>query len=298
MSPLAAASAALLVMGVATAARGALPAARVGPPAQQNRLSTALSTGLWTRCVSWWTTSSRARRLQVIAAGGCGLAGFALTRQPLVLAGLPALVIVLPPLLSAPANRDVAVLEALDRWVRLLIGSVSTGKSTADAIRATRAQLPPLLRAPVDAVIARLDARWTLDEALRAMADDLDSPDADAVVAALIVATRRGGVGSTDALRALGRHTRRRLAALREIEAERAKPRVVVRQVTAITVTVLAGVALVNPGYLAPYGSGAGQLVGALLLAAYLASLLMLRVVARPRHRERILQSAGGRRGR
>ena len=298
MSPLVAAGAALCAIGVLLTVRGLLAGAPGGSPGQRKRPSTGLSTGLWTRCVSWWTGSSRARRTQLLAAAAGGLAGFALTRQPLVLLGVPALVLMLPPLLSAPPNRDVAVLEALDRWVRLLIGSVSTGKSTADAIRATRTQLPEALRGPVGAVISRLDARWTLDAALGAMADELASPDADAVIAALIVATRRGGTGSAAALRALGEHTRRRLAALREIEAERAKPRVVVRQVTAVTAVVLAAVAVANPGYLAPYATVAGQLVGALLLAAYLGSLLVLRAVARPRRRERVLQQAGGHRDR
>lgn len=288
MTALVAASATLLLIGAVSLVLGLGSESDRGP-------GSGVLADLRARAVSWWTTAPRARRIRLAAAAGGGLAGFALTRQPLVLIGVPALVLVLPALLAGPADRDLLVLEALDRWVRLLIGSVSTGKSTVDAIRATRAQLPVVLRGPVNAVIARLDARWTLDASLRAMADELASPDADAVIAALIVATRRGGTGSAGALRALGEHTRRRLAALREIGTERAKPRIVVRQVTVITLAVLAGVALVSPGYMAPYASGAGQLVGALLLAAYLGSLVMLRTVARPRRRERVLQTAGGR---
>lgn len=293
MSLLVAVSAALLVIGVFALVRGLLAGPRREAPARGGH-PPAVPTGPWRRWSSRWTTIRRAHRARLAAAAAGGLAGFALTRQPLILVGVPALVVVLPPLLTDPPNRNAAVLGALDRWVRLLIGSVSTGKSTTDAIRSTRAQLPTVLRGPVGAVVARLDARWTLDAALRAMADELASPDADAVVAALVVATRRGGTGSVGALRALGEHTRRRLAALREIETERAKPRIVVRQVTAITLAVLTGASLASPGYMAPYASGAGQLVGALLLAAYLGSLVMLRAVARPERRERILQSAAG----
>ncbi|WP_415631112.1 type II secretion system F family protein [Propionibacterium sp.] len=200
------------------------------------------------------------------------------------------LVLVLPALLSTPVNRDIEILQAFDRWVRLLVGSVSTGKSLPDAVRATQHQVAPLLRRPVSQLIARFDARWPLDHALRALADDFASPDADAVVAAMVVAARRGGTGITSSLRALGDHTRHRLKSLREVETERAKPRMVVRQVTVITLAVLAGVAVLNPEYMAPYRSPVGQLVGALLFAGYLCALLMLRRVARPRPRERILQ--------
>lgn len=292
MTALVAASAALLIAGALLLVRGlwAGSSDEQSPRPGPSGGPAAALRGWWR---TWWVGAPRARRARVVVAVGAGLAGYALTRQPLLLIGLPALVIVLPALLASPPARDVLILEALDRWVRLIIGSVSTGKSTAEAIRATRAQLPALLRAPVGAVVARLDARWPLDAALGAMADELASPDADAVIAALIVASRRGGVGSSGSLRALGVHTRRRLAALREIETERARPRVVVRQVTTVTLAVLAGVALTSPGYLAPYASGLGQFVGALLLAAYLGSLVMLRVVARPRRRERILQGAG-----
>ncbi len=240
-----------------------------------------------------WHGATRAQQISWSLAVAGALVGYLLTRSLLVTGGVPALILVLPGLLSAPPNRDVEVLEACDRWVRLLIGSVSTGKSVPDAIRATRNQVAPVLRAPVDGLIARLDARWSTASALRAMADDLAHPDADAIIAALIVATRRGGTGTGDALRALGQHSRRRLQSLREIATERAKPRIVVRQVTLITVVVLVGVAVFNPDYVAPYLTPTGQLLGAGLLAAYLGSLVMLRRMSTPEQRERILQGDG-----
>lgn len=248
------------------------------------------STDLWTIVQKRWTGSTRSQRLRLVGAAVAGVVTPILTGSLLVGLVVPCLVLVLPGLLSTPVNHEISILQALDRWVRLLIGSVSTGKSLPDAVRATRHQVALPLRRPVADLIARLDARWSTDAALRAMADDFASPDADAVIAAMVVATRRGGTGATEALRALGDHTRHRLRSLREIETERAKPRVVVRQVTLITLVVLAGVAVVNPEYLAPYRSSMGQLLGLALFTAYLGALLMLHRVARPRPRERILR--------
>ena len=246
---------------------------------------------LGSRILTRWRRASRRDKTIVVVAGLAALVGYLLTQSLLVALGLPALIVLLPRLLAAPANREVAVLEACDRWVRLLIGSVSTGKSVPDAIRATRGQVVPIMREPVQGLIDHLDARWTTEASLRAMADELASPDADAILAALIVSTRRGGTGTSDALRALGQHSKRRLQALREIEAERAKPRIVVRQVTVITVVVLVGVTVFNPDYVSPYLSTSGGLIGGLLLACYLGSLMMLQRMARATPPARILQT-------
>lgn len=276
---------------IATAILGCFIVAQ-GMRSTDRAVSPASSTVLWTTAQARWTAATRAQRTTVLLGLLAGLAALLFTRSLLVLLVVSALVIIVPALLSTPVNRDIQILQALDRWVRLLVGSASTGKSLPDAIRATREQVAPLLQGSVDELIVRLDARWSTEAALRAMADDFATPDADAVIAAMIVATNRGGTGSSAALRGLGEHTRHRLQSLRETETERAKPRVVVRQVTLITLAVLTGVAVLNPEYLAPYRSPLGQLLGLALFAGYLGSLLMLRTVAKPRRRERILRGA------
>jgi Flp pilus assembly protein TadB len=192
--------------------------------------------------------------------------------------------------LSAPSNRDLAVLEALDRWVRSLASLLPTGRSISDAIRVSVGQAPALLVPHLRLLTARLDDRWTTAQALLSLADELDSPDADAVLAALSLAADRGGTGATATLAALADNIQDRLRALREIETERAKPRIVVRQVTLITLVVL-GLALVFGGsFFAPYGSPLGQLLLAALVFAYLGALLFLRRLTLPRPRQRILR--------
>jgi Flp pilus assembly protein TadB len=135
-----------------------------------------------------------------------------------------------------------------------------------------------------------LDDRWTIEQALLAMAEELDSPDADAVLAALALAAQRGGTGAGTTLSALADNLQDRLRALREISTERAKPRFVVRQVTLITAVVLGMAMLFGGSFFAPFGTPIGQLLLGVLVTAYLSSLLFLRRMTLPRPRQRILR--------
>ncbi|WP_420176308.1 type II secretion system F family protein [Luteococcus sp. OSA5] len=237
-----------------------------------------------------WRRRTRRQRIHLVAAAVLTVIAFLLTGWPVLLVLVPLLTLGLPALLSDPPNRDVEVLEALDRWVRALAASLPTGKSVTDAIRATAGQAPERIRGPVQLMVVRLDSRWTSREALLALADDLDSPDADAVIAALVLSARRGGVGAATTLGELADSIQSRLRALREIEAERAKPRVVVRQVTLISVVALGLAMLMQPHFFAPYRSPIGQVVLGSLLLSYAGSLVVMRNITRPRRRERILR--------
>lgn len=214
------------------------------------------------------------------------------TGWPVLAALVPLATVGLPILLAQPPNRDIELLQALDRWVRSLAAMIPTGRSITDAIRLSARQAPALLAEPLTLLVARLDDRWSPHQALFALADDLDSPDSDAVLAALALAAQRGGTGATSALGALADSIQDRLRALREIEAERAKPRAVVRQVTAITVSVLAAAMVFGREFFAPYGTPVGQVILAVLIALFIGSLVMLRRMTLPRRRERIVRGA------
>lgn len=232
-----------------------------------------------------------ARRL-VVLAGWCvaGVVAATLTGWTLLAVLAPALGIVLPALLGKPSERELELLTALDRWVRSLSAILSTGRSIPDAIRISVRQAPEALAAPLSLLVQRLNDRWSLSQAIHALADELDSADADAVLAALALAADRGGTGAQATLSALADSIQERIRALREIEAERAKPRIVVRQVTGITLAVLAAALVFGGAFFEPYRTGSGQLILAFLIAAYLGSLLLLRRMALPRARQRILR--------
>lgn len=237
-------------------------------------------------------TRGRRRDLVLVLGLVAGTGVAAATGWLIALPLVPVLVLGLPYLLTAPRARDIALLEALDRWVRSLSATLATGKSITDALRISRRTAPPLLADEVETLVARLNNRWDTREALLRMADALDSPDADGVLAALMLAANRGANGASVTLQALADSLQATLQGRRAIEVERSKPYVVVRQVTVISLGTLLVAFAVSPDFFAAYRTGVGQLVLGLLLLAYLGSLLLMRRKAQQRERPRILVGA------
>ena len=252
-----------------------------------HQLSTGQSTSLWTRVDNWFSRLPRRSRVHGLTGLGIGVVGYVVT-------GWAVLLVIVPALLADPPRHDLDVMRALERWVRLVSGSASTGKSVIDAIRATRRQAPELLIEPLTRVVARLDSRWDTRAALQGLADDLDSADADQVIAAIMMAAERGGTGATGTLDALAASLQERIRAAREIRVERAKPRVVVRQVSIIIGVVLAGALILGREYLVPYRTGVGQLLLCCYAGLYLAGLIALSRRSKPRRRARILLRRAG----
>ena len=247
----------------------------------------------------WWTritrrpTGSRGRQRDLILLGSM-IMGFVmamLTGWLILMIVLPVLALGLPYLLILPTHRDIELLEALDRWVRSLAATLATGKSITDAIRISRRTAPPLLADEINLLVTRLNNRWETRDALMRFADAIDSPDADGVVAALILASRRGANGASVTLQALADSIQAQLKGRRAIEVERSKPYVVVRQVTVISLSTLVLVFLLSPEFFAPYRTPLGQALLAVLLISYLASLLLMRRKAHQPDRPRILVS-------
>lgn len=249
------------------------------------------------RLETWWRQLTKVRRVWLVAVLVASVVVFSLTGWVAALVLVPFAGLALPTLLRDPGNRDIELLQVLDRWVRGLAASLPTGKSLSDAIRSTAGQAPAIIAPTVRRLIIRIDERWSLRDALLSMADELASADADAVVAAMVIAAERGGIGATTTLNALSDTIQHRLGAAREIEAERAKPRIVVRQVTLVTLVTIAGAALLGPSYFEPFSGPVGQVLVVALGLAYFGSLLGLRRLGIPRSRDRILQVRVGREG-
>ncbi|MDO4412578.1 type II secretion system F family protein [Cutibacterium sp.] len=279
-TPVAALLGVLLVGGVMMIGIGAAPI---------HQLSTTQSTSLWTTVDKWFSRVPRRRRLHALTGLGMGALGYLVTGWAVLILIVPVLAVAVPALLAGPPRHDLDVMRALERWVRLVSGSASTGKSVIDAIRATRRQAPEVLAQPLTRMVARLDSRWNTQAALQGLADDLDSADADQVIAAIMMAAERGGTGATTTLDALAASLQERIRAYREIRAERAKPRVVVRQVSTIIAVVLTGACVLGREYLAPYHTGVGQVLLCGYAGLYLAGLVALSRRSKPRRRARIL---------
>jgi tight adherence protein B len=289
MSGVAAVAAGLLIMagllGIGHGLRRTVPRAPAKPA--------ETLADLWAR-LTRRPPGPRGRRRDLVLAASMA-AGFlvaAISGWVVAILVLPMLALGLPYLLVVPKPRDVELLEALDRWVRSLAATLATGKSITDAIRISRRTAPPLIAEGIGTLVVRLNNRWETDDALRRFADELDSPDADGVIAALMLAVNRGANGASLTLQALADSLQSQLKSRRVIEIERAKPYVVVRQVTVISLITLGGVYLLSPTFFSPYRTPLGQLILAVLLILYLGSLILMRRKARQHSRPRILVGA------
>lgn len=233
--------------------------------------------------------AGRRRDLTLLASTLAGLAIAAVSGWVVAIALVPALALGLPYLLVVPKAREIELLEALDRWIRSLSATLATGKSITDAIRISRRTAPPLIADEIGTLVVRLNNRWETREALMRFADALDSPDSDAVVAALILAANRGANGASITLTALADSIQGQLKGRRTIEVERSKPYVVVRQVTIISIATLAVVYVLQPSYFDSYRTTVGQLILSVLVLLYFASLIFMRRKARSPERPRLL---------
>lgn len=279
-TPLVGLAGALLVGGLALVVMGLIPV---------HTASTPLSTRLWTTVDKRVAGMPRRRRIHLLAGLLAALLAYLVTGWPVLLVVVPALAVGVPALLADPPGDDLELLRGLERWVRLVNGSASTGKSIIDAIRATRSQAPEVLEEPLARLVARLDSRWDVRAALQGFAEDLGSADADQVVAAVMIAAGRGGTGATTTLAALAQALQDRIRAQREITTERSRPRIVVRQVSLVMAGVLAAALVLGRDFMAPYRTLTGQVLLCVYAGIHVGGLVVLSRRSRPRRRSRIL---------
>ncbi|WP_243763438.1 type II secretion system F family protein [Allobranchiibius sp. CTAmp26] len=226
--------------------------------------------------------SPRTRALLLVGAGA-GLTVALLTGWFVAIVAVPAFIVGLPVLLAAPPSTvEIGRLEALEEWTRSLSGVLTVGVGLEQALMATLRSTPEAVRPEVGRLVARLGARWSTEDALRAFANDLDDTTGDLVAANLVLGARRRGRGLASVLESLAESVAADVRARRQIEADRAKPRATARWVTLITLGVLVFLAMTGR-YVAPYGSPVGQVILLLLLGAYVATLMWMRTMTRGR---------------
>lgn len=220
------------------------------------------------------------RRTRVGIAAGVGLAVWAVSGWPVAGAIVTVTILGLPVLLGTAtvAARAIARIEAVEEWTRRVADVLVAGVGLEQALVSSLATCPEPIRPEVTALCARLAARWTPEQALRAFADDVDDAAGDLVAAALVLAARRRGPGLARVLTSVADSVAEEVVVRRKVEAERAKPRTTARAVTLITLAVV-GVGALNGTYLAPYATGLGQLVLAVIAAGFIACLAWMRAL-------------------
>lgn len=233
--------------------------------------------------------AGRVRDTKLAISFGVGLVVWALTGWLVAILIAPAAVFGLPILMGKAPQNEIALLEALDRWVRSIGQMLPIGRDVSGAIQETVASAPELLRPGVERLVRRLNSGVPTDEALHSFADELGHPEADAVVAALQMASRRTGLGLEKTLNGLADSLQDRVQAAREIEQERDRPRQVVRMVTAISAVLIGGALLLGNFFDAYTTNPLGQVVLFPLAGAYVGSLWWMYRMTKPKRRPRVL---------
>ncbi|WP_324609977.1 type II secretion system F family protein, partial [Thermobifida halotolerans] len=217
-----------------------------------------------------------------------GVAGWLFTGWPLLVLAVPVAFLGLPLLLGGArqARERIARLEAVEEWVRTLAGRLAAGIGLEQALAAGAQGAPERIAPEVGRLAARLRQGQHAEAALLRLADELASATGDQVVAQLLLACRRRGPGTAEVLRELADWVAEDVTRLREVEAERARPRFTARAVTVIAVGAFAFMATVGD-YMAPYATLHGQTVLAVLLSVFAAALVWMRRIttAEPDHR-------------
>ncbi|KKK07028.1 type II secretion system F family protein [Micromonospora sp. HK10] len=243
-----------------------------------------------------WTGSGSSRRdqrrhqLLLGAAVVVGALAFLLTGLPVV-GLLVALAVPGVPWLFAVGGaeqRAIAQVEAVGEWTRRLKDISGTGQGLQQAIIGTITAAPEEIQEEVRTLAARLQAGWLARSALLAFADEIADPVCDQVVAALILHLTDRGERLGDVLGSIAAAASAEVATRREVEAKRTQPRFAVRFLTGMTLATLA-YGLVNSDYIRPYGTFVGQLVMAVLGAAFIGLLAWVRSMSQPPRPARFL---------
>ena len=195
---------------------------------------------------------------------------------------------------ATQGRREVTNLEALASWTESLRDTIAGAVGLEQAIPASYHAAAPVLKPPLALLIDRLRTREPLPEALLRFGDDLNDPGADLILAALVLNARLRGPGLRDVLTALSQAAREEMDMRGRIEASRAATRRSVQFITGLTLLVVFGLRFLNPDYVEPYDSFAGQVTLGVVCAVFAAGFLWLRSLSRYDTPERFLAGRAG----
>ena len=176
---------------------------------------------------------------------------------------------------------EVARVEALASWTESLRDTIAGAVGLEQAIPASYRAAAPVLKPPLALLIDRLRTREPLADALIKFGDDLNDPGADLILAALVLNARLRGPGLRDVLTALSVAAREEMDMRNRIEASRASTRRSVQIITILTLVVVFGLRFINPEYVQPYDTFAGQITLAIVCTIFAAGFLWLRSLGR-----------------
>lgn len=247
------------------------------------------------------TRRRRARtkpRVTLLHAGAlvAGVLMLLVTGWPVAALGTAAGVVFIPQVLGGgKASRQlIARSDALADWTRRLadlIGSGAVG-STREALRRSLLSAPSSISPAVTNLVNRMGPQG-VESALRQFADEVADPAADKIAMVLILRERNGGPGLAEVLTALATDLDERSRMVREVEAERAKPRANMRTIVVTTLILLVGMMLFARTFLSGYSTAFGQVALLMVATVFATALRWMRTLSDPPPPVRVLTHPG-----
>lgn len=178
-----------------------------------------------------------------------------------VLAGLAGYV--LPGLFARRATTPAAIarMEGLAAWTESLRDNLAAAAGLEQAVITTAEGASEGVRAQTALLVAKLREQVPLGQALRELADDLDDPEADAVIGSLLMAVEHHGGHVGESLSALAAAAWDRAIFYRRTQAAQAGARTDVRTIVGIFAFFVVALSLIGHGILDVYDTARGQAV-------------------------------------
>ncbi|MCZ2849723.1 type II secretion system F family protein [Modestobacter sp. VKM Ac-2978] len=180
--------------------------------------------------------------------------------------------------------------DALADWTRRLADLISSGAagSTREALRRSLTSAPAAIAPAVSNLVTRMGPQG-VESALRQFAREVGDPAADKIAMVLILRERNGGPGLAEVLTALATDLDERSRMVREVEAERAKPRANMRTIVVTTLILVVGMTLFARTFLSGYSTVLGQVALLLDVVVFGTALRWMRRLSDPPTRPRVL---------
>lgn len=158
-------------------------------------------------------------------------------------------------------TRRVQRIEGIATWTEMLRDTLSAAAGLEQAILATAPLAPVSIRREITELAARLNHGERLAPCLRTVADQLDDPTGDLVIASLVLAAQQHARHLGDLLGSLAQAARQQASMRMRVEASRARTRTSVRIIVGTTLVFAVAVVLLNRSYLLAYDSLTGQVI-------------------------------------
>lgn len=205
-----------------------------------------------------WPEELPTERVALVAAAG--IVVLFVSRWPVAALGAAVAAWWVPlPGQRAARQQAEARTAALAQWCASLRDAAGTARGIEGILVATAPAAPAPIRAEIGRMATRLEGQ-RLNVVLDRLADDLDHPIGDLVVTALRLASTAGSRRIRQVLGDLATAAELEASMRRRVDVARQRPRSTIRLVAAIVAAFVVGLIAFAREYLAPYGTGIGQL--------------------------------------